>query len=409
MEPPWQRRLAVRVTRDAERHIRAGHPWVFDRSIESAKPGEPGDLAVVFDRTRDFLAIGLYDPTSPLAIRILHAGEPTTIDDQWLARAIEASIGRRRSLVDRGDTTALRLVHGENDGLGGLVIDRYESNLVLKLYTVAWIPWLDHLVEAALASVGPDEVDRVVLRLSRQVGSAVEAFGSDEAVFDGAVVHGPRLDGAVTFSENGLLFRADLVRGHKTGHFLDQRDNRQLIRSLAADRTVLDVFACTGGFSVHAAAGGARSVTSVDVSRPALEASCANIALNPAAAGSHHHVRVGDAFAVMEELAGNGSRFDLVVIDPPAFAQRRSQVERALSAYERLAALGAELTVPGGLLFQASCSGRVTADDLAAVVSSGLRRSGRRWIERERTGQPVDHPVGFAQGGYLKALLMESD
>ena len=410
MNPPWQRRLAVRVTRDAERHIRAGHPWVYDRSIESAKRGEPGDLAVIFDRQRRFLAIGLYDPTSPMRIRILHAGNPQTIDDKWLVETIGRSISRRSTLLEggadggeHGGTTAFRLVHGENDGLGGLVIDRYGSNLVIKIYTVAWLPWLDHLTEAAMAAaaaaIGP--VDGVVLRLSRQVAAAGPRR-------DGEVIAGADLGEPVTFVENGLMFQTDLVRGHKTGHFLDQRDNRRMIRSLAADRDVLDVFACTGGFSVHAASGGASAVTSVDASRPALDVARTNMALNPSAADTPHRIHAGDAFAAMEDLAADGVGFDLVIVDPPAFAQRKSQVVGALAAYERLAARAGSVTRPGGLILQASCSSRIDEDQLVAAVGAGLGRSGRRWNELRRTGQPIDHPVGFTEGRYLKAVLIET-
>ncbi len=375
----------------------------------SAKPGEPGDLAVIFDHQRRFLAVGLYDPTSPLIVRILHTGQPQTIDDHWLVEAISRSIARRRPLIDggidgieRGDTTAFRLVHGENDGLAGFVIDCYGSTLVLKLYTVAWLPWLDHLVEAAVAAttadVGP--VERVVLRLSRKV-----AAGGPRQ--DGEIVIGSNPDGPVPFTENGLHFQADLRRGHKTGHFLDQRDNRRLIRSLSAGCDVLDVFACTGGFSVHAAAGGAATVLSVDASRPALAEAGANMARNPTAAGTEHRVEAGDAFAVMERLIADGASYDLIVVDPPAFAQRRLQVAGAVSAYERLAALAGGLARPGGLILQASCSSRIDDDQLVDAVGTGMRRAGRRWHELRRTGQPVDHPVGFAQGRYLKAVLLE--
>ncbi|MDH3302919.1 MAG: class I SAM-dependent methyltransferase, partial [Acidimicrobiia bacterium] len=200
----------------------------------------------------------------------------------------------------------------------------------------------------------------------------------------------------------------DLVRGHKTGHFLDQRDNRRMIQSLAAERNVLDVFASTGGFSVHAAAGGATSVMSVDASRPALVAAQANMALNPATAGVPHRIRAGDAFAVMEDLVADGAAFDLVVVDPPAFAQRKSQVAGARSAYERLATLAGRVTGPGGLILQASCSSRIDEEGLVEAVGAGLRRAGRSWTEVRRTGQPLDHPVGFPQGRYLKAVLVET-
>ncbi len=412
MEQPWQRRLAVRVTKDAERHIRAGHPWVFDRSIESAKSGAAGDLAVIFDHNRKFLAIGLYDPSSPLAVRILHVGAPQTIDADWLTSTVARAAERRRPLLDRGDSDALRLVHGENDGLGGVVMDRYGANLVIKLYTAAWLPWLDHLVAAGLAVGSLDDggiegmggIDRIVLRLSRQVATAADSRR------DGEILAGPKLHGPVTFIENGLRFTADLIRGHKTGHFLDQRDNRSMIGSLASGREVLDIFACTGGFSVHAAAGGATAVTSVDLSGPALAAVQANMELNqpPINPALRHRIRVGDAFEIMEQMVAEDRGFDLVVVDPPSFAQRHSQVRRALTAYQRLASLAATLTRPGGLLFQASCSSRIDDAQLVDAVKQGVGSSDRRWTEIRRTGQPVDHPVSFPQGRYLKAVLLEA-
>jgi len=391
------------VTKDAERRIRAGHPWVFDGSIRSTKPGGPGDLAVIFDHDRRFLGIGLYDPRSAIAVRILHVGDPLPVDDAWLHDAIDRSRQRRAPLFEREDTTAYRLVHGENDGLGGLVVDQYEDDIVVKLYTSAWLPWLPYLT-AAIAS--QTECDNMILRLGRQVVVDETARSSGPRQGDGTVIHGPGHDGPVTFRENGLRFQTDLFKGHKTGHFLDQRDNRQLIRALSADRRVLDVFACTGGFSVHAAAGGASSVTSVDSSRPALALARANMALNRQRIGEvEHRLEAGDAFTVLDDL--QGQRFDLIVLDPPAFAHRQRQVPGALRAYQRLTALAAPLLESGGLLFQASCSSRISESDLIDAISRGLGRRG--WTERQRLGQPIDHPIGFEHGAYLKALLVELD
>ena len=335
MSPPWRNRLAVRVTKDAERQVRAGHPWIFDRSIRSAKSGKPGDLAVIFDHDRRFLAVGLYDPTSPIVIRILAAGKQTKIDDEWLAITIAAALDRRRSLVESADTNAYRIIHGENDGLGGLVVDQYDDTLVLKLYTEAWLPWLDHVVPALLQVVGER---RVIVRLSRRVAATTTGrrLWPEGELVDGMVIHGPALDGPLTFRENGLRFLADPARGHKTGHFLDQRDNRDLVRSLSDGARVLDVFACTGGFSVHAADGGAITVTSVDVSAPALELARVNLQRNGDRIGSVElRIVVGDAFAVMADLTDQGEQFDLVVVDPPAFAQNRSQLAGALHAHDQ--------------------------------------------------------------------------
>jgi 23S rRNA (cytosine1962-C5)-methyltransferase len=331
---------------------------------------------------------------------VLHHGKPCTIDDKWLSETIADALEVRRPLLERGDTNAFRLVHGENDGLGGLVVDVYGNNAVIKIYSEAWTRWLPYVV-AAILDAGvelPDGISRVVLRQARTVADDHR---------DGDVLFGPAPGGPVEFVENGLRFQTDLQKGHKTGHFLDQRDNRQLVRDLSDGRRVLDVFACTGGFSVHAAAGGATEVTSVDISGPALDLASANMVLNADdTSGSIHRTEVGDAFDVLDDLAKQGRRFDLVVLDPPAFAQRKNQVGRAIRAYERLAALGARVVEPGGLLLQASCSSRVSEADLVDAVHVGLERSGRDATELRRTGQPVDHPVGFEQGRYLKAVLL---
>jgi 23S rRNA (cytosine1962-C5)-methyltransferase len=215
-------------------------------------------------------------------------------------------------------------------------------------------------------------------------------------------------DAPVPFREAGLSFEADVVRGQKTGHFLDQRENRIRVGELAGGRRVLDVFACTGGFSVHAAAGGATEVVSVDQSAPALATARRNMALNPVvAAGTDHEIVVGDAFAVMSELAVARRRFDVVVVDPPSFASRRDQVPAARRAYARLTGLAVALLEPGGTLVQASCSSRVSADDFYATVERAARAAGRPLRITARTGHPLDHPIGFPEGAYLKALFAD--
>ena len=353
-----ERRLAVRVTPDVERHIRAGHPWVYADSITSVShDGRPGDLAVVFDGKRRFAAIGLWDPSSPIRLRVLHAGRPRTIDDGFWRDRLAATIERRRPLIDDPATTAMRLVHGENDGLPALVIDRYDTVVVVKVYSAAWIPWLGAVVDALVDLERPTSV---VLRWSRNVGEA-ERHG----LTDGQIVAGEPVDEPVRYRENDLWALAHPRTGQKTGAFLDQRDNRARVRDLALGGSVLDVFCCTGGFSVHAAAGGARSVHSVDIAGPAVVATEASMAANasvPAVTACEHTTAVGDAIAVMEALASARRRFDLVVVDPPSFAQRAVDVDRARRAYTRLTHLALDLLPPGGILVQASCSSRVTAD-----------------------------------------------
>lgn len=397
---PGEKRMAVRLTRDAMRHLRRGHPWVYDESVTSlSHEGQPGDLAVIFDDDRQFAAIGMWDPGSPICIKILHAGKPTTIDTAFWDRRVAEAVERRRQLIDSPEHSAYRLVHGENDGMPGIVVDDYDGVVVAKIYTDGWIPHLATLVPVLVDRIEPTSL---IVRFARSVEQRPEL-----GLVEGAALHGPTPDEPVMFLENGLSFEAHPTTGQKTGYFLDQRDNRAKVRKLAEGRRVLDVFSCTGGFSVHAAAGGAHEVHSVDLSRPAVDAAERNMAHNahvPEVAACTHVVHHGDAFEVMEGLLRRNERFDLVIIDPPSFAQRQASVDGALAAYERLSKLGFALTVDGGTLVQASCSSRVSADDFYRAVHFSARRESVRLEELDRTGHPLDHPIGFAQGAYLKAL-----
>ena len=402
---PSDKRMAVRVTRDALRQIRGGSPWLYDGSIESiSHEGAPGDLAVIFDNDRKFAAIGLYDPTSPIRVKILHQGSPRTIDAGFWRERLSVALDRRSALADDPETNAYRLVHGENDGLPGLVIDRYAGTLVVKIYTPAWFAHLRSVL-GALADVQRHE--RVVLRLGRSVASG-ETYGLD----DGDVIVGSALLEPVRFVERGLSMEADVVHGQKTGHFLDQRDNRALVRGMAAGCDVLDVFSSTGGFALSAAAGGAKSVHLIDQSAPALETAERNIAHNRQLGEVRRcavHTTVGDAFEVLATLAQRDERFDIVVVDPPSFASNQAAVDRALAAYARLTRLALAVTKRGGTLVQASCSSRVTTDDFVQTVLDAAASAHREVHLTRRTEHAVDHPIGFEFGAYLKAVYLRVD
>ncbi len=382
--------------------MRGGHPWLFESAITRQRgAGSPGDLAVIFDHRNRFLAVGLYDPLSPVRVRVLQHNTPLPIDRAWFAARLAAAAERRLPLLAT-QTTGFRLVHGENDGLPGLIVDRYADVLVLKLYSTAWLPHLRELLPALLAldtrlrGTGA----ALVLRFSRGLESPL--------LYDGQALLGTAPRAPVVFMENGLRFAADVVRGHKTGFFFDQRDNRARVAQLAAGRSVLDVFAYSGGFSLYAASGGARSVLSIDSSVPALAAARANFALNAdhaRVAAAQHTTRSGDAFAVLAQLAAEERHFDMVVIDPPAFAKSAAEVERALGAYTRLVRLGLALLNPAGVLVMASCSSRVAADAFFGMVLDSAADAGKPLREIARTGHALDHPIGFAEGAYLKCLF----
>lgn len=392
------RRLAVKLSKDALRQVRGGHPWVFDGAIKSITDGgNSGDLGVIFDDNRRFVAIGLYDPDSPIRLRVLHQGKPTQVDAAFFIARIAVAFERRAGLEADAGTTAFRVVNGENDGLGGLIVDRYNSVAVVKLYSTAWFPHLQTVIDGLMSL---DGIDSVMLRLSREVASR-ETYG----LSDGDLLAGPEVEEVIEFLENGLAFGADVRVGHKTGHFLDQRENRQLVRQISEGKTVLDVFSCTAGFSVYAAAGGAVRVTSIDISGPAMELGTANMNRNKAlTSGTTHITIVDDAYQALERLAESGQTFDLVIVDPPSFAHSNDQINRASKAYRRLAGAAAKVVGPGGELFHSSCSNRIDEHLFFELVAEGVRDANRKATELGRYGHASDHPATFPQGNYLKAV-----
>ena len=421
-------RLRLRITAAAEAKLRTGHPWVFADSVrEQNREGQLGELAVVFDRQDAFLAIGLFDPNSPIRVRVLHAGRPRTIDSAWWSARLAQAVERRRGLFDER-TTGCRLINGESDGWPGLVLDRYDATLVLKLYSGAWRQRLEDLAGLIRSQLAPE---RIVLRLSRNtrrgdVRTKIHGCGRDAAQVegkgtsqgpvtwaatkawsDGEILCGPPLTGPVTFLETGLRFEADVLRGQKTGFFLDQRENRRQVESLARGRRVLNVFSFSGGFSLYAARGGASWATDLDVSAHALKSAQRNFALNEANASiarCGHEILCADAF---EWLKSNESRrFDLIVLDPPSFAQREAERTAAVRAYGKLASLGMKHLTRGGILLAGSCSAHVSAEEFFAAVRGSAAKSGRKITELQTTRHAPDHRATFKEAEYLKAIYL---
>lgn len=403
---PSTKRIALRVSAPAEHALRHNHPWIFDHSIiGQSHEGAPGDLAVIFDNKRRFMAIGLYDPTSTIRARILQHRLPATIDVNFFRSKLIAASQARKPLTERPAelfTNGYRLVHGENDGLPGLVIDRYAGTLVLKIYSPIWIPHLKEFC-SALQQMNPTE--RLILRLSRSLQKQSELlFGLE----DGMILSGQPPEGPLLFQENGLTFECDPINGQKTGFFLDQRENRARVEKLSKGKSVLNIFAYTGGFSVYAARGGARQVLSVDISAPAMHAAIQNFSHNqhiPAVKAAIHETITDDAFEVLAQLESQKRVFDLVIIDPPAFAQNQNQVEAGLSAYRKLTHLGLGVLRSGGAFVQASCSSRIDAETFFSNVLRSAEESNRRLTEIERSGHALDHPIKFEEGAYLKCLF----
>lgn len=398
---PAQKRIALHLTPTAEQAIRQGHPWLFAEGVrQQSHLGEPGDLAVLFDQKRRFLAIGLYDPTSPILVRVLQTKEQTPIHADWFQAKLTTALTQRAGLLAT-QTNGYRLIHGENDGLPGLVVDRYDQLLVIKLYTSAWFKWLKTIIPLLLAL---QPAQHLVLRLNRSLQNSPHwLYG----LHDGQLIYGESCPQPTIFEENGLRFEADPFYGQKTGFFLDQRENRARLEQLSSGKRVLNLFAYTGGFSVYAARGGAKSVVSVDINPHALAAAERNFALNqhiPSVVQAKHTVCQGDAFALLAEWGKEGRLFELVVLDPPAFAKSQAEVPASLNAYRRLAKLGATLVKSGGVLLASSCSSRVSAEQFFQMVAEGVKSAGKSSHPFQQSFHPIDHPIRFAQGAYLKTL-----
>lgn len=388
------KRLAIKLKPAAQRMVKKGHPWVFEGGITKQNTaGNAGDLAIIYDNKKNkFLACGLYDPDSPIRIKVLQVHKPAAIDATWFREKIQAAYDKRAPLLAT-DTNSYRLLYGENDGLPSLVADVYKDIIVVKLYAAIWMPYLNDILPILL---DVSQCKTMVLRLNRALQQQKNTWGLE----DGQVLYGALKDEVVVFKEHGIAFSANVIHGHKTGYFLDHRHNRLKIGNLSTNKKVLDVFAYAGGFSVHALAKGATEVVSIDISAKALEMAKQNAALNPFS-GTHRTMAV-DAFKGLEQLAKDNELFDVVVIDPPSFAKQESEVAGAKNSYQRLATLGTKLVKKGGLLVLASCTARIKADDFFETVEYSLKQSNKQFDCLEKTYHDVDHPIGFPEGAYLK-------
>jgi 23S rRNA (cytosine1962-C5)-methyltransferase len=380
----------VRLAKDLRRSLQLGHPWIYDRALEPARL-VPGQLVEVSDR-RGPLALGFADPDSPIRVRVLSLDAGCDPDAEWARARAARAASLRRADPHLDGTDAFRLIHGEADFMPGLVVDLYGATAVAVTDGAgAAAFWTDRLAAAIEgARTAGLAIDRVWLRARGGPGRAV--------IGDQPPPH-------VAVREDAARFEVDVRHGQKTGLFLDQRENRRYLATLARGRRVLNLFGYTGGFSLHAQLGGAAQVTTVDQARPAIDAAARNIAasgLDPAA----HELVCADAFAWLAEAAAAGRRFEVVVCDPPSFAPRAQALATARAAYRRLNALALAVVAPGGLLLTASCSSHMTPADLRDAVARAALDAGRRVLVRTARGAASDHPVlpAFPEGDYLKLL-----
>ena len=387
--------VVVRAGRQKSLHRR--HPWIFSGAIERVD-GAPGSGETVDVRAHDgaFLAKAAYSPSSQIRARVWSFA-PETIDPAWFARRVRAAVEARADMLDASHT-ACRLVHGESDGLPGVVADRYGDTLVVQLTSAGAEAWRGAIVDALLAATG---ASTVVERSDADV-RAMEGLAPRAGVVAGA------LAGPVEILEGGIVYRVDVLAGQKTGFYLDQRDSRRRVRALARGRAVLNAFCYTGGFTLAALAGGAREAVSIDSSADALSLARSNLAANPGLAGGAASWREADVFAELRRLRDEGRRYGLVILDPPKFAPTAAHSARAARAYKDINLLALKLLEPGGLLATYSCSGGVSADLFQKIVAGAALDAKADAAIVGRFAASADHPVAlaFPEGDYLKGLLV---
>ncbi len=377
--------------------MRQRHPWIFSGAIERVE-GNPESGATIDVVAADgaWLARAAFSPSSQIRARVWSFAD-VAIDDDFFSRAVARAVQARAGLLDAAHD-ACRIIHAEADGLPGVIADRYANVVVLQCLAAGAERWRDSLVAALVAATG---VSCVYERSDAEVRTLEGLAPRTGAVFG-------TLPDALTIHEDGLSFLVDVVHGQKTGFYLDQRDNRRLVRENAGGRRVLNVFCYTGGFTVAALAGGARTVVSLDSSATALAIARENAERNPQPGSALPEWLEADAFIQLREMRNRADTFDLIVLDPPKFAPTAAHAERAARAYKDINLLALKLLAPGGLLATFSCSGGISAEFFQKIVAGAAFDAQADVAIVRRLAQGPDHPVAlaFPEGDYLKGLLL---
>lgn len=376
-----------------EKSVLAFHPWIFSGAIDSVDDfHQPGDLVEIYSSDSSFLGIGYLNPKSQIAIRIL-SFENEPINEAFFRRKIEQAYQLRKSWVESEGTNAYRVIHAEGDFLPGLIVDRYDSFLVVQFQTLG----MDKLKPIVLKALGV--IDGIKGIYERSDSPSRELEGLPKST---GLISGEEPLELVSIRENGHLFLVDIKKGQKTGFFLDQRDNRKLIGELSRGKKVLNCFSYTGGFSLYAATNGASSVASIEISEQANSLAMKNFELN-GLKGNYSFVS-RDVFDYLREPE---PVYDLVLLDPPAFCKSKNQVKEACRGYKDINLFAMKRTAPGGLLFTSSCSSYVDADLFQKIIFGAAKDAKREVQILKKTSHPADHPVNIyhPEGEYLKSLF----
>ena len=386
-----------------EKSVLRRHPWLFSGSIAQLDGrARPGDTVDVVSHEGRPLVRAAWSPASQIRARVWSFDPAETIDHAFFKRRVAAAVARRAALPELAGQQGLRLIHAESDGLPGVIADRYGDTMVVQLTTAGADKWRAAIADSLQKATG-------CARIYERSDVEVRALEGLEPVT--GWLHGTASGEELVIKENGVNMAVDFLAGHKTGFYLDQRDNRRRVAELARDRRVLNCFCYTAGFSLQALAGGAREVVSMDSSGPALATGQRNLALNPQLDPSRAIWREADVFTELRNLRGSGENYDLIVLDPPKFAHTAAHAERAARAYKDINLSALRLLAPGGFLMTYSCSGGISPELFQKIVAGAALDAGRTARIVQRLQGAADHPVdlAFPEGEYLKGLLLQVD
>ncbi len=389
----------IHLKKGRERSLRRHHPWIFSGAIEKVTgAAAPGDTLEVRDASGQGLALAAYSPSSQIRARVWTFDLRDAVNKEFLERRIAAALALRERLPAAKHTNAMRLIHGESDGLPGVVVDRYADVLVAQFLSAGAERWREEILDLLVQGTGCEAVFERSDAEVRKLEGLAQRVG---------FARGNRAASRCPISEYGLNFKVDVEQGQKTGFFLDQRENRQRVRALASGREVLDGFSYTGGFAIAALAGGATQVTAMESSAEAIAVAKENLAANPMDSSRIRFLKA-DVFSQLRTLRDQNARFGLIVLDPPKFAPTAAQAKNAARAYKDINLLAFKLLAPGGLLATFSCSGGVPAELFQSIVAGAALDAGVEAKIVERFGAAADHPVAlqFPEGEYLKGLLL---
>ena len=389
---------SVILRKSADKFIKRKHPWIFSGAIEKVE-GNPanGKTVQIFTSDKKLMGLGGFSPSSQIRVRVWSFNPEEKIDVDFIIKKIDQAKSLREKILNTAKTNAYRIINSESDGLPGLIVDRYGEYLVCQ--------FLSSGVEFLKVTI-TDVLNDIFKPKGIYERSDVDVREKEGLKPTKGLLRGKEPEELVEILENGFKFLVDIKEGHKTSFYLDQRDNRKLISEFAIEKMVLNCFSYTGGFSVYALASGSKSVTQIETSASALDLSIKNIELNKLDTNHVENIN-GDVFEVLRKFRDERKTFDVIILDPPKFAESVSQIQKASRGYKDINLLAIKLLNPGGILFTFSCSGHISGELFQKIVSDAALDSGRDVKFMKQLTQSTDHPVStnFPEGLYLKGLV----